>query len=238
MSSMIVIAVLLCLMVGNYITEAKTVTAFFTHGVMGTVSFSQDNKSTFTTVNVSLVGVSNGPNKYHIHRYPILTADGCGQAAGHYNPDRYPFHRTKTFTKTYISIANPGLCNSSMTEAQKVTACEVGDLSGKFGLLTSSNAMATYSDGNLPLFGAKSIVGRSIVIHASDGSRLACASIGYPGTPKVVTAVFTGPTIFGSIRLTQEASKSSADTSVFVHLNQVLIRTFARSNAHHPCFPH
>jgi hypothetical protein len=108
-----------------------------------------------------------------------------------------------------------------MTETQKATACEVGDLSGKFGLLTTSNAMATYSDGNLPLFGAKSIVGRSIVIHASDGSRLACASSGYPGTPKVVTAVFTGPNIYGNITLSQDASISTSDTSVFLNLQQV-----------------
>ena len=43
---------------------------------------------------------------------------------------------------------------------------EIGDLSGKYGLLKQqSNMRGVFNDSNLPLFGAQSVVGRSIVVH-------------------------------------------------------------------------
>ena len=43
---------------------------------------------------------------------------------------------------------------------------EIGDLSGKFGLLENHTLYKTsYNDTILPLFGAYSILGRSVVIH-------------------------------------------------------------------------
>uniref|UniRef100_A0A3B4ZJ90 Superoxide dismutase copper/zinc binding domain-containing protein n=1 Tax=Stegastes partitus TaxID=144197 RepID=A0A3B4ZJ90_9TELE len=39
---------------------------------------------------------------------------------------------------------------------------------------------AKFTDFHLPLFGRNSIVGRSVVIHLTDGARYVCASIGYP----------------------------------------------------------
>ena len=43
---------------------------------------------------------------------------------------------------------------------------EIGDLSGKYGLLKQqSNMRGVFNDSNLPLFGAQSVVGRSVVVH-------------------------------------------------------------------------
>lgn len=46
---------------------------------------------------------------------------------------------------------------------------EMGDLSGKFGTLDGRRRyMAVYNDTQLPLFGPRSIIGRSIVVHKKD----------------------------------------------------------------------
>ena len=70
---------------------------------------------------------------------------------------------------------------------------QIGDLSGKYGLLTDKeNLDAMYTDLYLPLFGKHSIVGRSIVIHKKDGARWICSNIGYPGPVIVAKAEFNG----------------------------------------------
>lgn len=46
---------------------------------------------------------------------------------------------------------------------------EMGDLSGKFGTLDNKKRyIMTYNDTTLPLFGPRSILGRSIVIHKKE----------------------------------------------------------------------
>lgn len=56
---------------------------------------------------------------------------------------------------------------------------EMGDLSGKFGTLDNKNKYySTHNDTMLPLFGPRSILGRSIVIHKKDKNlRWACSTI-------------------------------------------------------------
>ena len=115
-------------------------------------------------------------------------------------------------------MANPAACNSTMTTAQKNSLCEVGDLSGKHGAM-SGTVSTVYSDGNLPLYGTNSVVGRSVVIHDSSGARVSCANVVLSGSVKTVTATFSGPTVTGKIVLSQGAGY--ADTSVWVDLMQV-----------------
>jgi len=46
---------------------------------------------------------------------------------------------------------------------------EIGDLSGKFGSLDNKKKYATiYNDTMLPLFGPRSVLGRSVVIHKKE----------------------------------------------------------------------
>jgi hypothetical protein len=53
-------------------------------------------------------------------------------------------------------------------------SCEVGDLSGKFGKITSGEAAATYTSAFMP--GLNNIVDRSIVLHCN-GQRAICAKL-------------------------------------------------------------
>ena len=57
---------------------------------------------------------------------------------------------------------------------------EVGDLSGKFGMMTGlTEYSGSFVDENLPMFGYHTVVGRSVVIHNSTtgAPRLTCADI-------------------------------------------------------------
>ena len=59
--------------------------------------------------------------------------------------------------------------NSPPPEAGTTDQYEMGDLSGKFGTLDNRDRyISTYNDTLLPLFGPRSILGRSIVIHKKE----------------------------------------------------------------------
>ncbi|XP_050049354.2 uncharacterized protein [Dermacentor andersoni] len=80
---------------------------------------------------------------------------------------------------------NPYLAQSdkdsyhSECSPQTPLRCEMGDLSGKLGSLSIGTGPAIYTDTNLPLVGNFSVLGRSIIVFAQDGSMLrkACANI-------------------------------------------------------------
>lgn len=56
--------------------------------------------------------------------------------------------------------------NVSATEEGTLDQYEIGDLSGKYGTLDNKKRYTiTYNDTMLPLFGPRSILGRSVVIH-------------------------------------------------------------------------
>ena len=112
---------------------------------------------------------------------------------------------------------DPALCNPS-----NQLTCEAGDFSGKFGDFSAATNNDTYTDNVLSLFGSNSVVGRSVVIHRTDGSRLACATIGEDSL-KVVTATFDGSSggVVGTIRLFQNRIDPESDTAVLVDLRYV-----------------
>jgi hypothetical protein len=94
---------------------------------------------------------------------------------------------------------------------------EMGDLSGKFGLLNGLVSLdAVYNDTQLPLFGTHAILGRSIIIHKKDKNmRWACSTIerGYaPGEAWELRAIasFHHPLgyAYGYIRMVCNISKS------------------------------
>jgi len=132
-------------------------------GVDGLVTFTQLTETSPTVVALKVNGARTNKNfgTYHIHEFPIdtsLPADQACSAAsvgGHFNP-------------TNAS----GTCDPN-----KSGSCEVGDLSGKYGLLTSTNFDLQFSDFYLPLTGNQSIIGRSIVLHDDAGATWICATI-------------------------------------------------------------
>ena len=93
---------------------------------------------------------------------------------------------------------------------------ELGDLSGKHGLLTEVDTLeATVTDYNLPIFGTQSIVGRSIVIKKVDGTPWICGNL--RNLRKVIRAavVFRYP-IVGEILMEQDEEDQYEDTTLYI----------------------
>ncbi|MBW0471012.1 hypothetical protein O181_010727 [Austropuccinia psidii MF-1] len=99
-----------------------------------------------------------GEFAYHIHTNPIGPDGNCTAALEHLNPKNA----------------------SANCDFLKPEYCQVGDLSGKFGKISGAigNFTAHYIDPFLRFVPeAQSILGRSVVIHAPDSSRIACGNI-------------------------------------------------------------
>lgn len=124
----------------------------------GQVRFSEVISQGSTTINVSLTSLNTLAGGYHVHILPLRasSADPCSNAdiLGHYNPLAW------------------NVSNSPSPGVGTVDQYEIGDISGKFGTLTNQNTFdAVYEDPNMPLTGPYSIVGRSVVVHYTNGSR-------------------------------------------------------------------
>jgi len=94
---------------------------------------------------------------YHVHEKKISDRN-CSSTGGHLNPDnkKVPCDQTN------------------------LAECEAGDLAGKYGPIDKVPAYTkAYSDKYISLEQAQqnSILDRSVVIHAPDGARIACADI-------------------------------------------------------------
>jgi Cu/Zn superoxide dismutase len=140
-----------------------------------------------------MTGLEVAGNKYHVHVFPTAAAGGADDAGcgggitgGHFNPT---------------------LTDGSVTK-------EVGDLSGKHGLMTPTNEKDTFSDPDLPLSGDMSVVGRSIVIHKADGTRWVCANIGKAGMGFTVTFPVKAGYPSGTMQLFQASESSKTTVSV------------------------
>ncbi|XP_053672756.1 uncharacterized protein LOC128723074 [Anopheles nili] len=140
-------------------------------GVTGNVTISQSscssNEPVFIEINV--IGLTPGKHGFHIHEKGDLT-DGCASTGGHYNPDK----------------VSHGAPNDQVRH--------VGDLGN---IVADDNGIAktSYSDTVVSLYGARSVIGRAIVVHAevddlgktnhpdslktgNAGGRVACGVIG------------------------------------------------------------
>ncbi|KAG9046164.1 hypothetical protein FS837_004959 [Tulasnella sp. UAMH 9824] len=126
-----------------------------------------DGTGTFVKVEV-LKGLTvnkgdfHGPYGYHIHTNPVGKERDCAKALAHLDP---------------LEVTESLICDPAFPEY-----CQEGDLSGKHGKFngTTTGAIETfgYTDDYLRFFPEDlSILGRSIVIHASNKTRLACGDI-------------------------------------------------------------
>lgn len=68
----------------------------------------------------------------------------------------------------------------------------------------------------MPLTGVYSVLGRSVVIHNPDGSRLACADL-LPANPYYVKALFDDD-LGGSVTMLQDGDRPDSDVAVLVNL--------------------
>jgi len=123
-----------------------------------------DGTGTFIKVEVlkGLYEDGPGPYPYHIHTNPVGKDLNCNDALGHLDP---------------LNVTESLICDPAFPQY-----CQEGDISGKTGKLNGTTT------GAIPAFGFSSnyarffpedfsILGRSIVIHSSNLTRLACGNI-------------------------------------------------------------
>ncbi|KAJ9668557.1 hypothetical protein H2201_001199 [Coniosporium apollinis] len=111
---------------------------------------------------------TGGPFMYHIHDAPIPPNGTCAQTLAHQDP--------------YIRG------EETPCDATAPQTCQVGDLSGKHGNITSGSFHDTYTDLYASLVpGLGSFFGnRSVVVHFSNKTRITCANfqiIGHGAVP-------------------------------------------------------
>uniref|UniRef100_A0A3Q1HEW0 Superoxide dismutase copper/zinc binding domain-containing protein n=1 Tax=Acanthochromis polyacanthus TaxID=80966 RepID=A0A3Q1HEW0_9TELE len=163
-----------------YTVREKQVSAILNmRGIRGYVSFRQASPFDVTELRVNLTNLQSRVGPYHVHKFPVpLVGTNSSSLCSNDNVGGHwnPFG-LNTSDPTYP--AGPGSTHDRY---------EVGDL-----------------NFSLPLFGQNSIVGRSVVIHLTDGARYVCASIGYPGEVTVGRAIFRSPVV-GQIWFTQLVS--------------------------------
>ncbi|KAG9245995.1 superoxide dismutase [Calycina marina] len=132
--------------------------------------------------NVSIFNLpaTGGPFLYHLHVAPVPTDGNCTKTLAHLDP--------------FIRGETPA-CDSSSPET-----CQVGDLSGKHGKITSDPFYASYVD---PYASTEEGIGsffgnRSFVVHFANATRIACANFSQ---------------IAGTSSNTTQAGNSSAGTN-------------------------
>ena len=54
--------------------------------------------------------------------------------------------------------------------------CSIGDVGSRHGLITTGSYEATFSDSNIPLFGTRSIVSRTLALTTASGVIVSCAN--------------------------------------------------------------
>lgn len=156
----------------------KAIAQFDLDGVRGSFRFTQKSLSEPTLLEYDLHGLKGNNKFYHVHVKPVpaydadkvknnatLVAELCADPAtgGHHNPFR-------------VTAKLP-------PKSAPLDQYEIGDLSGKHGPLlkvgpdAEDHYQGAFTDDKLPMSGAHSIIGRSIVIHKLDGKRWVCASI-------------------------------------------------------------
>lgn len=129
--------------------------AVFNKTILGSVSFSSPNGTVMVDVDISGLPATGGPFQYHVHVNPVPSNGSCIATGGHLNP--------------YGGVPN----------AASWDTAEVGDLSGKHGLINGTSLMTSYFDPFLSLNPDDKayIGGLSVVFHYSNTTRLACANI-------------------------------------------------------------
>lgn len=128
--------------------------------VVGVIQFYSLNGTTKVHVDVTGLPKNSGIFSYHIHEAAVGASNNCAETGGHLNPFNAPDN-----------------CDAQPGDAY----CEVGDLSGKHGLINTTCFETFYYDPYLSLDpgSPQFIGGKSINIHLAEknNERLACATI-------------------------------------------------------------
>ncbi|KAJ8686259.1 hypothetical protein QAD02_022053, partial [Eretmocerus hayati] len=180
----------------------------------GKLEFIQDSEYDVTDVEVNFDGLNGSMSGYHVYEVPV-EIDLV-----------FPCDVT-----TLHGLWNPLGVNASHAPpvaAGTTDQYEMGDLSGKFGTLDGRRRYAAvYNDTQLPLFGPRSIIGRSVVVHKRErNARWSCTTIerGYaPSEARELRAIasFHHPQGFayGYIRMTQLIYNDGSQSDTIIEVN-------------------
>lgn len=193
-----------------FVPEKQVSTVINMRGIKGYFRFRQASPFDVTEFRVNLTNLQSRVGPYHVHCFPVPSVRSppssmCSNdnVGGHWNP-----FGLNTSDPTYPKL--PGSTHDRY---------ELGDLSAKHMSLAGKNEVdMVFTDFNLPLFGHNSILGRSVVIHETDGARYVCASISYPDEVIVARARFQSPVV-GEIWFTQLKNNPLSDVSIFMDLS-------------------
>ena len=166
----------------------------------GTIQLFQPSVFWDTSMIVDLAGLEAG-NKWHVHSYPVPGSGDCMGTGGHFDP-----------------------AGADYTGSEAPPPYEYGDLSGKWGKLNAPSLIGAndlfvntgrgfVSDSTLPLSGSMSVLGRSIVIHRTDGTRWACADLS-PRSQRAEFNIFDGPAGYIEIFSPQAGAKATISVNL------------------------
>ncbi|XP_011064042.1 PREDICTED: uncharacterized protein LOC105151814, partial [Acromyrmex echinatior] len=208
---------LACTIIGGVYRRKAVVRNWFGNGeqisLRGKLELWQQTEYDITNVEVSLEGLDGKMSGYHIHT-----------ASVEYGLE-FPCEETSLYESW-----NPLDINNDIPAVEEGTLDQykMGDLSGKFGTLDNKKRYTiTYNDTMLPLFGPRSILGRSIVIHKKEKNlRWACSTIerGYSLVDAYelsAIASFHHPQgfLYGYIRMTQLVYKDGSQSETIIEVN-------------------
>lgn len=171
--------------------------------VTGHVALRQESVFTPTDLTLALAGLGERAGGFHVHELPTSPPrhpgeNNCAATKGHYNP---------------YGVDPEGSPEAGLGAHDLY---ELGDLSGKHGLLKGLDDVdATVTDHNLPLFGPRSVVSRSLVVHDPAGPRWICSNF-RPTTAQLRAAVTFRYPLVGELVFEQDADDPLADTSILV----------------------
>ncbi|KUI66682.1 Cell surface superoxide dismutase [Cu-Zn] 6 [Cytospora mali] len=153
---------------------------------------SPDGTGVIFQVKFSGLPSEGGPFLYHIHDQPVPADGNCTSTGGHLDP----FSRGETPS-----------CDSSAP-----ATCQVGDLSGKYGTISSDPFAATYTDdytslesGNPAYFG-----NLSFVLHYANKTRITCANFAAVSTSSCGAGSSSSPSSSSPSTTAASAAASSA----------------------------
>ncbi|KAI1119619.1 superoxide dismutase [Nemania sp. NC0429] len=147
-------------------------TPFFTSGalhdnVKGSVKVSIGAESAGTEFEVTFSNLpkEGGPFTYHLHVEPVDDSGNCTKTLAHLDP--------------FIRGEDPP-CNPARPET-----CQVGDLSGKYGKITSDPFKAKFRDPFTTMEGGPGsfFLNRSVVVHFANKTRITCANFNVTRAP-------------------------------------------------------
>ncbi|KAH8675871.1 superoxide dismutase [Xylariales sp. PMI_506] len=148
------------------------------HNVKGsiTVKSSGDGIGVVYTVKFSDLPQEGGPFLYHVHTNVVPDDGNCTSTLAHLDP--------------FVRGETPA-CNSTFPQS-----CQVGDLSGKYGKITSDPFEATFTDefSSMNVGSNASIPDRSFVVHFANTTRITCANFVLSGSGSTTnTSTGTSP---------------------------------------------